>query len=205
MDVDDSKKKTKTPFCSRRAVCSRSINTFKALQIKLGIPLWAALYIPSSLVQNALPRSSRAASDRSVAEKQFARSHLERRANQRAVFISVYSVAAAAPAQGSVSFYQWRVELGITNHRKPLARANSWLQRWLASRDLSKPSVPASLLPPQHQYHYANLSVSTQFIFQFPAGCIPTLSVCHLSFHRCMFYSSSLVSLQALLCPPQGS
>lgn len=34
-----------------------------------------------------------------------------------------------------------------------------------------------SLAPPtpQHQQHYANLSVSAQFIFQFPSGWVPTL------------------------------
>lgn len=91
----------------------------------------------------------------------------------------------------------------IANQRKPVAHANSWVQRWLACHDLSKQHPGLAPPTPQHQYHYANLSVSTQFIFQFPAGWIPTMSVCHLSFH--CFHSFCLFSQKALMSALWGS
>lgn len=61
LDKDDGKEQIKFPIFSfypraARVVCRGSVNTLKALEIQLGIPLWASLYIPSSLMQNALPR-----------------------------------------------------------------------------------------------------------------------------------------------------
>lgn len=202
VDVEDSKEKTKTPFYSRWAVCSRSINTFKALQIKLGIPLFASLYIPPSLVQNLLPRYSRAASDRSVAEKQFPLFHLDRKANQRAVLISIYSVATGpVAAQRSISFYQWGMEFCITKHRKPLAHANSWLQRWWASGDLSPPGVPASLLPLPSISSTMQTCLSQLNLFSnFPQGeSRLSLSAIYLSTSACSIHP--LLSLSKPLWP----